>query len=353
MFLDKKNNCFVKFSDGVKFYGRSIGIKRNLFLEIIFNTSNLGYQEVITDPSYMNQAIVFTTPYIGNTGINSIDCESNRIWASCILVKNLTTYKNTNFRYEKKFIDFLITNNIVIITNLDTRSIVKKITNSNCNFVTITHKKNSLNKFFKKKYKYLSFFQKKSYSYNQKLTKNYKKSFNIYFFYKLCILDFGLKFNILRNLNEIGFFTLVINWKKIRVFKKFSPNGIVLTNGPGDPNYYNKIIKIIKTVNLPMLGICFGHQLISLSKGYKIIEMKFGHHGCNHPILFLNKKFISSQNHNFCSTKINEIYSIFDKTNQGLISKKIISFQGHPEACPGTNELSFIFKKFKNKIWKK
>ncbi|MGX7589166.1 carbamoyl phosphate synthase small subunit [Candidatus Vidania fulgoroideorum] len=345
-----KSNCKIIFSDGKEFYGRSLCYKTNFFNEIVFNTSNLGYEEIITDPSYSNQSLVLTTPYVGNTGFNYQDLESNRIWLSCMITRSFFNLRSNNFRSVNKLLFYLKKNKIVLLENFDTRSITKKIIKG-FNYVYILHNKilKVKNFFFKKSIENIPYIKYTS----TKINYLYCNFEHIYknkrvFFYnkKVIVIDFGLKTSILKNLVKRNIFLLIINYKNFKDIYLRIFDGFVLTNGPGNPKTYYKIIRLIKKINKPILAICLGHQLYSLSNNIKIKRLKFGHHGSNHPINFLKKCFISSQNHNYYCDNKTKIFSLFDKTNQGIIKKNIISFQGHPEACPGPNDFSFIFKKF-------
>ncbi|MGX7576889.1 carbamoyl phosphate synthase small subunit [Candidatus Vidania fulgoroideorum] len=325
-----------------KFFLDAFGYKKNFFGEIIFNTSNVGYQETLTDPSYYNKILVFTSVNIGNTGINIFDNESHRIWLGAIIVKNLSLFYSHYHSY-KGIYYFLKKNKVLILKSKSTRDLVKEIRKKKTNAYIFFKKKKKIKNKIKKPSKNSS--TNLCFSYCEK--KNYiKKNFYNIFKNKIIVLDFGLKYNILRNIKNN--YLIILNYKNINFYKKIKPKGIILTNGPGNPCLYNsikkKILKITKKI--PTLAICLGHQILFFSSNSKISKMKVGHHGINHPIKIKKRIYITSQNHDFVVNKKSKIKSLFDNTNQGFIKKKIFSLQGHPEGCPGPEDLNFIFKKF-------
>ncbi|WDR79368.1 carbamoyl phosphate synthase small subunit [Candidatus Vidania fulgoroideae] len=347
-----KFNCKIVFSDGEKFFGESLCYKTNIFSEIVFNTSNLGYEEIITDPSYSNQSLVLTTPHVGNTGINFYDSESSRIWLSCLITRNIFKSISNNFRFVKNIFSFLKKNKIILLNGFDTRSITKKITRG-YNYACILHNKNyNVNKkifIFSnilEKIPYVKYSSTKISYLFCNFSSNFYQKKNFLFLRKVIVLDFGLKISILRNLVKKNIFPFIINYKFLSNINLNNFDGIVLSNGPGNPKIYKKIIKKIKKIKKPILAICFGHQIYSLSKNFEIEKLIFGHHGSNHPVSFKKKCFISSQNHNYFCKRKTKIFSLLDNTNQGFYNKKVISFQGHPEASPGTNDFLFLFRKF-------
>ncbi len=345
----KKKNCFLLLENGVKFKAKSYGYIKNFHGEIVFNTSNLGYQEVITDPSYLNQIIVFTSANIGNTGINLYDNESFRIWLGAIVVKNISVFFSNKFCIGSLY-KILKKNRVIILEINETRDLIfeiKKLKKNN--FASIYYKKNKPKKIIKNcLLKYSS--TRKFFSWNE--SENYfkKNYFNFNFNYKIIIIDCGFKFNLARCISKLNIFSLIINYNvKLKNIYKLKPDGIIISNGPGNPTIYSNLIKKIQILiknKIPIFGICFGHQIISLSCKNSVKKMKTGHHGINHPVYFCGKILVTTQNHDFfVEMKKNKIYSLFDNTNQGLISfkKKILSFQGHPEGSPGI----ILFKIFK------
>tara|TARA_X000000368_G_scaffold394916_1_gene361896 strand:- start:5397 stop:6530 length:1134 start_codon:yes stop_codon:yes gene_type:complete len=353
------------------FYGKSIGYKKDSFGEIVFNTAMTGYQEVISDPSYKNQIITFTYPHIGNVGINKDDQESNSSYVSGLVLSEIPT-NPSNWRSTEDFTSYLINKKIVCIADLDTRYIASLIRNKGAMSACIIHDKKNINKAKKKLENYSGIsgtelaskvsvtkkylFSEKVFQYEEKILKSDKK-------FKVVAYDFGVKKNILRILNSMNCEVKVVPAKTTSdEILSFNPDGIFLSNGPGDPEPCDFAIKSIKDLfncNIPIFGICLGHQLISLASGAKTKKMKYGHHGANHPVLDLEteKVMITSQNHGFVvdektlpkDFKVTH-RSLFDNTIQGIKHKKlpIFSFQGHPEACPGPQDVNYLFENFIN-----
>lgn len=374
------NLAILLLDTGEKFYGKSFGATGLTVGEIVFNTSITGYQEIISDPSYKNQIITLTYPHIGNIGTNNYDKESNKAYASGLVIKKLSIL-DSNYRSKINLHLYLKKNKIISISEIDTRmltNILRKKGSQKC--CIISGKKLNLNL---AKIKIKNFKGLKNIDLVKKVTnkipyKWYLGTMNIIYnklnlykniFFKLDIIvyDYGIKNSIMKMLIDrdcnLKVFPSFFNIKKI-LKKKI--NGILLSNGPGDPNPCNYIIKNIKKIlnyNVPTFGICLGHQLLALACGAKITKMKFGHHGSNHPVQSLNKKkiMITSQNHGFV-VNLNDIpkilkisyISLFDKTIQGIYHKKKMAFgfQGHPEANPGTNDIFFLFDSFIEMILK-
>ncbi|MGX7589310.1 glutamine-hydrolyzing carbamoyl-phosphate synthase small subunit [Candidatus Vidania fulgoroideorum] len=345
----KAVNCFIKIGKK-KVKSKCLGIKKNFFGEIVFNTSNIGYQEVLTDPSYYNQFIIFTSVNIGNTGFNYNDLESYRVWASGIIVKNFEKFFS-NSRSKDSLFNFLKKNKVIILEVEDTRNLVNIIRKNKIRYFFLFFKKKK--KLKKRKKKYLANVStKNTFSFNQSLLKENVFNYSNFFNFKIILIDCGVKFSILRNIVSYNCFVIVTNYKHNKI-KEIKPDGIVISNGPGNPCYYIKIVNLIKNIlkkRIPILGICFGHQIISLALNLSIKKMKLGHHGINHPVILSKKKFlITSQNHNYSVSNFKKcFFSLFDYTNQGFYYKKknIICFQGHPESSPGPRESNIIFLKF-------
>ncbi|XBC39862.1 MAG: glutamine-hydrolyzing carbamoyl-phosphate synthase small subunit [Buchnera aphidicola (Chaetogeoica yunlongensis)] len=371
--MEKSATLILK--DGNVFYGKSIGVQGETYGEVVFNTSMTGYQEILTDPSYSNQIITFTSPHIGNVGINKYDQESSMIHAKGLIIKELSKIYS-NYRSQTSLSKYLFDQKIIAISNIDTRKLTRilRITGSQYGCI-ITKKicdiKNILNKIEK-----LKFTTK-----NQDLVKNIstkkiytwnKKSINIYSnrtqhtktkqkIWHVIVYDFGIKQNILRMLTDRHCYLTVIpaNTPAEKALELL-PDGIFLSNGPGDPRpckYAIQTINMFLKINIPIFGICLGHQLLALASGAEITKMKFGHHGGNHPVQEIQSKnvIITSQNHNFTvnpkslskNMKITHI-SLFDGTIQGLCrtDKNAFSFQGHPEASPGPHDAMKLFDQF-------
>lgn len=362
--------ALLTLENGMKFYGKSIGSEKIAIGEIIFNTSMMGYQEVITDPSYFNQIVTFTYPHIGNVGIAQDDNES-----LCIQVKAIIICQDSsiisNLRNKLTLSQFLTAHNVVGISGIDTRKLTRLIRTTGKQFGCISSQENITERAVKIKIKKFLNNQtfnlvdqvttKKKYVWNNK--KKYIK--NTKYTQKSCYhvvaYDFGVKHSILKQLDNLNCrITVVPAHTKAKDVFSLHPDGILLSNGPGNPEKYqyiiNNIQKLLKS-DIPILGICLGHQLLALSEGAKIFKMKFGHHGANHPVKDLkkNKIIITSQNHDFAvdpttlskNMMITHI-SMFDGTLQGIqfINKPVFSFQGHPESSPGPQDALFLFKKF-------
>ena len=353
------------------FYGKSVGYKADSYGEIVFNTAMTGYQEVVSDPSYKNQIITFTYPHIGNVGINNEDQESNTSYVSGLVLSEVPT-KASNWRSSSDFIDYLKHNKIVCIADLDTRHIASIIRNKGAMSACIIHSEKGINK-AKKELKSYSGIIGAELASKVSVKKKYPFKENIFEYkedksiankkLKVVAYDFGVKKNILRILNSMGCTVEVVPAKTTaEEILDLKPDGIFLSNGPGDPEPCEFAIQAIKKLfnyNVPIFGICLGHQLISLASGAKTKKMKYGHHGANHPVIDLKtgKVMITSQNHGFVidEDSLPKSFhvthrSLFDNTIQGIKHKKfpIFSFQGHPEACPGPHDVNHLFKNFVN-----
>ena len=363
--------CILALEDGSTFIGQGIGAKKVAIGEIVFNTSMSGYQEIITDPSYCKQIITFTHPHIGNTGINSEDNESDNIYAEGVVIRNYIS-QPSNFRSEENLDAFLQRNNSIGIFGIDTRllTITLREKGSLKACISPVNKNNEQSAIsLAKNFDGLEGMDlakevttKDLYSWNEGVWPEYKKSKS-----KLHIVayDYGIKKNILRLLCEhIGKVSVVNAKCPFDEVQKMKPDGVFLSNGPGDPEPCDYAIENIKKAlgeNIPIFGICLGHQLLALAGGAKTEKMKFGHHGANHPVQSLTSKevFITSQNHGFAvnedslpnNIEISHV-SLFDQSIQGISfkDKPAFSFQGHPEASPGPQDIVSLFKQFKEMI---
>ena len=357
--------------DGSTFRGQSIGVEGFAVGEVVFNTSMTGYQEIITDPSYDSQIITFTNPHIGNTGINHEDMESLKIHASGIILRDLEIASNS-WRKNDTLQNFLKNENIVAIGGIDTRKLTKmlRITGSQngciiSGDIDLVAAKENLRKFngldgtdLAKKVTTKSVYQwDQGLSDIYNVNKQQKKKAT----FKVVAYDFGIKHNILRILKEHGCdLTIVPADYSVDKVLDMKPDGVFLSNGPGDPKACGYAIDNIKTLfdkKIPLFGICLGFQLLALASGAKTVKMKFGHHGANHPVMDLVTKrvFITSQNHGFMvddKTLAKDIVpthiSLFDNSLQGfeIREKYAFGFQGHPEASPGPQDINLIFNKF-------
>ena len=366
--MSEKIPALLILKDGTRFHGTSIGANTSSVGEVVFNTSITGYQEILTDPSYAEQIVTLTYPHIGNTGTNNEDYESNLPYCKGLIVHSVSPL-SSNFRNQKDLVVFLKENNIPAITDLDTRKLTRHIRNNGAQPGLILIGKDKDNTSMLDSFPGLSGMDlakvvstKKQYAFNEgewSLGEGHKHISETQF--KVVAYDFGIKKNILRMLASRGADLIVVpaetDFKEVL---KLNPDGIFLSNGPGDPEPCEYAIKNIKEFlkqSIPIFGICLGHQLLSLALGAKTKKMKFGHHGANHPVQDLNSKkvFITSQNHGFTvdESSLNDNIvvthkSLFDQTIQGIESKNKLafSFQGHPEASPGPTEMAYLFDQF-------
>lgn len=371
----ESHNAALVFADGTVFFGKGVGRLGETTGEICFNTSLTGYQEILTDPSYAGQIITFTFPHIGNVGTNSEDVEAAKAAARGLIIREPIT-NPSNFRSEDHLQSWLEKQNITGISGVDTRAITRKIRTEGAQSVAIGYASNAKALDLKKLHEKAKATPslkgvelaaevscKEPHDWNQKLWQlgqghaNQEKAA-----YKVVAVDFGAKFNILRCLAEVGLDVTVVPAKtSLKDILKHNPDGVFLSNGPGDPaatgEYALPMIKELLESGLPVFGICLGHQLLSIALGCKTEKMKQGHRGANHPVQDLESKrvLITSQNHGFVVSQDSlpsdvEIthLSLFDKTIQGIKSKTkpVFSVQGHPEASPGPHDSQYLFDRF-------
>ncbi len=365
-------NALLALEDGSLFYGVSIGAEAEAIGEVVFNTAITGYQEILTDPSYHKQIVTLTHPHIGNVGTNSEDQESNRIYVSGLVIRDLPIMLS-NWRAEDDLSTYLKKHNIVAIADIDTRKLTRHLRTNGAMKACVIAGENineqkaieSANSFaglvgmdLAKEVSTTSPYQWTEGTWN--LEKGLQASTSEKE-WKVIAYDFGVKRNILRILSDSGCDVTVVpaqtSAKEVLAEK---PDGVFLSNGPGDPDpcdyAINAIKEIIKT-SVPVFGICLGHQLLSLALGAKTIKMKFGHHGANHPVQSLKEGnvLITSQNHGFAVDEktlpdnlIATHRSLFDGSLQGVHHKEkpVFGFQGHPEASPGPHDLKPLFNHF-------
>ena len=381
--------AILALADGTVFYGRSIGASGHTVGEVVFNTAMTGYQEILTDPSYAQQIVTLTYPHIGNTGTNDEDTESGRIhkvWANGLIIRDLTM-ATSNFRSSQSLSEYLINHNTVAIADIDTRKLTRllreKGAQNGCIMTADSDgqldeaKAIELAKSFagikgmdlakvccdqagftwtQGSWQLVSPEVSPTCGRFKELGTDIEQKFNIVAY------DFGVKTNILRMLVDRGcHVTVVPAQTPINEVLKHNPDGIFLSNGPGDPEPCTYAIDAIKHIitqtDIPLFGICLGHQLLALASGARTLKMKFGHHGANHPVQDIEQGtvMITSQNHGFAvdeSTLPGNIKvthrSLFDGSNQGieLTDKPAFSFQGHPEASPGPHDCAPLFDKF-------
>ncbi|MGO1617937.1 MAG: glutamine-hydrolyzing carbamoyl-phosphate synthase small subunit [Oceanisphaera sp.] len=368
-----KHTALLALEDGTVFYGTAIGADGCSVGEVVFNTSMTGYQEILTDPSYSHQIVTLTYPHIGNTGINNEDEESNRIHAQGLIIRDLPLLAS-NFRHQGSLSDYLKAQGIVGIADIDTRKLTRilreKGAQAGCimagadldeaKALAAAHRFPGLNGMDLAK----EVTTHTTYSWRQGcwiLGKGHSESTEADLPYHVVAYDYGVKRNILRMLVERGCRVTVVPAQTPAVeVLALKPDGIFLSNGPGDPkpcDYAISAIKNLLDTQIPIFGICLGHQLLALACGARTMKMKFGHHGANHPVkdIARNLVMITSQNHGFAvdeaslpaNVKVTH-RSLFDGTLQGitLTDKAAFSFQGHPEASPGPNEAASLFDHF-------
>lgn len=362
--------AILVLADGSVFHGKALGTTGFTIGEVVFNTSMTGYQEVLTDPSYTKQIVTLTYPHIGNTGTNNEDTESNQVYAAGLIIRDLPL-QHSNFRSQSSLADYLKQNNIVAISEIDTRRLTRLLRDKGAQAGCIMSGDIDEAKALELAKSFGSMAGKdlaqevtcaEAYQWTQgewQLGKGYSIIDNPEF--HVVAYDFGVKHNILRMLAERGCKLTVVPAKtSAEAVLELNPDGIFLSNGPGDPEPCDYAIQAIQTLlqsKKPLFGICLGHQLLGLAVGGKTKKMFFGHHGANHPVqdLASQKVLITSQNHGFevdehslpKNVRITH-RSLFDNSVQGieLIDQPAFSFQGHPEASPGPNDVAYLFDKF-------
>lgn len=353
----KNFNKKIVLEDGEEYYGYGFGADKESICEIVFNTSVVGYQEIVSDPSYTYQMVVMTYPLIGNYGITDEDYETKQPTIGGMVVRE---YNNlpSNFRYTKTLSEYLEENEVPGISGIDTRKLTRSIRNKGSRKVIITDITTSKEEALEKLNNYVMpqdavtkvSAKKRWYS----RTANYK--------YNVVAVDCGIKLNIIRNLNKRGCNVTVVPYNiTAEELENLKPDGIVLSNGPGNPENVKEVIELVKKLKgkHPIMGIGLGHQIISLAYGAKTYKLKFGHRG-NYPVLNLDKDKIeiTSQNHSYTvdeksleSTKLRITHkNVLDSTVEGVEFKedKIFSIQYHPESAPGSQDSGYLFDKFIN-----
>lgn len=347
--------AFLILEDGTVFTGTSIGSTREVISEIVFNTSMTGYLEVLTDPSYAGQAVVMTYPLIGNYGICHEDMESLKPWPDGYIVRELSRIPS-NFRSGDTIQHFLEENDIPGISGIDTRALTKILREKGTmNGLITTNQDYDLEevKSRLKAYSVTGVVMAATCKEKYVLTGNGKK---------VAFLDLGAKENIARSLNERGLeVTVYPADTPAEEILAAKPDGIMLSNGPGDPKECTEIIREIKKLydsDVPIFAICLGHQLMALATGADTHKLKYGHRGGNHPVkdLETGRVFISSQNHGYVvdmdtidpAVAVPAFINVNDGTNEGLsyVGKNIFTVQYHPEACPGPEDNGYLFDRF-------
>jgi len=362
--------AILVLADGTVFRGISIGAAGSTVGEVVFNTSMTGYQEILTDPSYTKQIVTLTYPHVGNVGVNLDDVESDAVYASGLIIRDLPLAASC-WRSEQSLSDYLVEKNVVAIADIDTRKLTRilreKGAQAGCIMAGEVDEVKALElarafpglagmdlaKVVSTKQSY--HFEDGEWRLGEGYTKPQHAGLNVVAF------DYGVKRNILRMLTSRGCKVTVLPAQATaEEALALNPDGIFLSNGPGDPEPCDYAIDAIQTLvdqGVPTFGICLGHQLLGLASGAKTIKMKFGHHGANHPVQDTDDKrvFITSQNHGFAvdsqslpaNLRATHV-SLFDGSLQGIArtDQPAFSFQGHPEASPGPHEMNYLFDRF-------
>ena len=364
--------AILALEDGSVFKGVAIGAEGVTSGETVFNTAMTGYQEILTDPSYAKQIVTLTYPHIGNTGINSEDAESRDVWCAGLVIRDLPLLAS-NFRSEQSLSDYLKANSVIGIADIDTRRLTRILREKGalkgCIMAGNIDEASAIEA--AKQFPGLKGMDlakevtvKESYAWAEgswELGKGYSDYTGTEQPFHVVAYDFGVKRNILRMLADHGCqLTVVPAQTPAADVLAMNPNGVFLSNGPGDPEPCDYAISAIKTLlatNIPIFGICLGHQLLALASGAKTAKMKFGHHGANHPVNNLDDGtvIITSQNHGFAAEEKSlpsnlrvTHKSLFDGSLQGIhrIDKPAFGFQGHPEASPGPHDAAPLFDHF-------
>lgn len=373
--------AILALADGSIFRGEAIGADGQTVGEVVFNTAMTGYQEILTDPSYAQQIVTLTYPHIGNTGTTPEDAESDRVWSAGLVIRDLPLVAS-NWRNTLSLSDYLKANNVVAIAGIDTRRLTRILREKGAQNGCIMAGDNiseeaaiaAARGFPGLKGMDLAkvVSTKESYEWRSTVwdlkTDSHATIEASELPYHVVAYDYGVKLNILRMLVERGCrVTVVPAQTPASDVLALKPDGVFLSNGPGDPepcDYAIKAIKEILETEIPVFGICLGHQLLALASGAKTLKMGHGHHGANHPVQDLDSGvvMITSQNHGFAvdeatlPANVRAIHkSLFDGTLQGIerTDKSAFSFQGHPEASPGPNDVAPLFDRFINEMAKR
>ncbi|NNM60204.1 MAG: glutamine-hydrolyzing carbamoyl-phosphate synthase small subunit [Legionellales bacterium] len=360
--------AYLVLADGLVFEGESVGVEGVACGEVVFNTAQYGYQEIMTDPSYLGQMIVFTQPHIGNTGINQADMESEKAWVSGVVLHNYSLLAS-NYRSEETLGEFFQRQNKVAISEVDTRALTHHLrdkgSQAGCIMTGELNYEHAL-----QQARAFEGLAGKDLAQKVSTTTKYAWNEGSFFATKVApkpssphviVYDFGVKYSILRQLIDAGATVTVVPANtSVDEVLTLQPDGIVLSNGPGDPaacTYAIEATKRLLNKGIPLMGICLGHQILALASGAVTEKMKLGHHGANHPIINLQTDTvaISSQNHGFVVSEKNfpanlviTARSLFDNTVAGIarVDVPAFGFQGHPEAGPGPTELNSLFRDY-------
>ncbi len=362
--------AILALADGTVFHGQGIGAIGASTGEVVFNTSMSGYQEILTDPSYCRQIVTLTYPHIGNVGVNKEDCEASRVHAAGLVIKDLPLLAS-NFRCEQSLSDYLKAENVVAIAGIDTRKLTRILREKGAQAGCLMTGDIDVDAALAQARAFPGLAgmdlaqvvtSAESYPWTTgewRLGKGYVEQANPRF--HVVAYDFGVKKNILSMLAERGCRLTVVPAKTSAAdVLALNPDGVFLSNGPGDPEPCDYAIAAaceFLAKKLPTFGICLGHQIMGLAAGAKTLKMKFGHHGANHPVKDLEsgQVLITSQNHGFAvdpatlpdNVRVTHV-SLFDGSLQGLAwnDRPALCFQGHPEASPGPHDVSYLFDRF-------
>ncbi|MHB1175207.1 MAG: glutamine-hydrolyzing carbamoyl-phosphate synthase small subunit [Sulfuriferula sp.] len=362
--------AILVLADGSVFRGVAIGASGITVGEVVFNTAMTGYQEILTDPSYARQIVTLTYPHIGNTGVNAEDVEADRVHAAGLVIRDLPLVAS-NFRCTQSLSDYLVAENVIAIADIDTRRLTRILreTGAQSGCIMAGHVDEAEALAQARGFPGLAGMDlakvvscSSAYPWEEgewQLGNGYAKPDNMPF--HVVAYDYGVKRNILRMLVERGCkLTVLPAQASAQAALALKPDGIFLSNGPGDPepcDYAIAALSELVTTGIPIFGICLGHQLLALASGAKTIKMKFGHHGANHPVKDLDtgRVAITSQNHGFAvdadslpaNLRVTHV-SLFDGSLQGFARTDVpaFSFQGHPEASPGPHDVGYLFDRF-------
>ena len=365
------NAAVLVLADGTVFRGRSVGAQGLSAGEVVFNTAMTGYQEILTDPSYCGQIVTLTTPHVGNTGVNAEDEESGKVHAAGLVVRDVPPLPSS-WRAQQSLPQYLVEKNVVAIADIDTRKLTRILREKGAQNGCLMAGNLDVDKALAEARRFPGLAgmdlakvvsTPKPYEWRDgkwELGKGYRHVVDAPF--HVVAYDYGIKRNILRLLAERGaHITVVPAQTPAREVLRRQPDGVFLSNGPGDPEPCDYAIEsigeILDTTRVPVFGICLGHQLMGLASGAKTMKMKFGHHGANHPVkdLETGQVVITSQNHGFTvdpktlpSTLKPTHVSLFDGSLQGLArtDRPAFCFQGHPEASPGPHDIGYLFDRF-------
>ncbi len=346
---------YLILEDGTVFEGRYHGPEKETICEVVFTTGMTGYGETVTDPSFEGQAVVLTYPMIGNYGINIEDTESSRPWISALIVRELSSFAS-NFRSEQTFRAYLDKHSITVLSGIDTRALTKRLRNAGTMNALITSQKPldaSIRLEAIRRHATRHSVIRVSRSHPESIGTGERK---------VALLDFGAKANIVRSLVARDCTVTVWPWDTpAYVILDSEPDGIMLSNGPGDPKECASVLRHVRELmdsGIPLFSICLGHQLLALAAGFDTEKLKFGHRGANHPVkdLATGAVYMSSQNHGYCvkpdtvDPKVAVIshVNVNDGTVEGLrfVGKNVSSVQFHPEASPGPRETAYLFDGF-------